>query len=171
MKKALKVGRPTEPGTTVGPLVNKRAVEKVQSHVDDAITKGAKLLVGGKHVDGNYFEPTLMTGITPDMRMCLEETFGPFAGISVFETEEEVLALANSVRVGLAGYFYSKDMNQVWRVARKLQVGMIGINDGIISCCEAPFGGIKESGLGREGSHVGVDEFLNVKYICLSTKA
>jgi len=171
MKKSLKVGRPTDPGTTVGPLVNPRAVEKVKGHVDDAISKGGRLLVGGKQVDGNYFEPTLITGITSDMRMCHEETFGPVAGITVFDTEEEVLEMANNVRVGLAGYFFSRDMNQVWRVSRKLQVGMVGVNDGIISCCEAPFGGIKESGLGREGSHMGVDEFLNVKYLCLSTNS
>lgn len=170
MKKALKVGRPADPGTTVGPLVNSRAVDKVKAHVEDAVSKGAKLLIGGKLVDGNYFEPTLMTGVTPDMRMCHEETFGPIAGITVFDTEEQVLKMTNNVRVGLAGYFFSRDLSQVWRVARKLQVGMVGVNEGIISCCEAPFGGVKESGIGREGSQMGVDEFLNVKYICLSTK-
>lgn len=170
MKKSLRVGKPQEPGITVGPLVNSRAVEKVKVHVEDAIAKGAKLLVGGKHLDGNYFEPTLMTGITNDMQLCHEETFGPVAGIYKFESEDEVVTLANSTRVGLAGYFYSNDVSQIFRVARKLQVGMVGVNEGIISCCEAPFGGVKESGLGREGSHLGIDEFVNVKYICLGIK-
>lgn len=167
MKKSLRVGRPQDPGVTVGPLVNERAVEKVLAHVDDAVSKGAKLLVGGKRVDGNYFEPTLIDGIQEGMRICQEETFGPVAGIYTFETEEQVVQLANLVRVGLAGYFYSRDLSQVMRVSRKLQVGMVGVNEGVISCCEAPFGGVKESGLGREGSHMGVDEFLNVKYVCM----
>ena len=167
MHKSLRVGRPQDPGVTVGPLVNERAVEKVVAHVEDAVKKGAKVLVGGKRVDGNYFEPTLIDGVKEGMRLCQEETFGPVAGICSFETEEQVLQLANGTRVGLAGYFYSRDLSQVMRVARKLQVGMVGVNDGIISCCEAPFGGVKESGLGREGSHLGVEEFLNVKYVCL----
>ena len=167
MQKSLRVGRPQDPGVTIGPLVNERAVHKVMQHVDDAISKGAKLLVGGKRVDGNYFEPTLMDGIKEGMKMTKEETFGPVAGIWTFETEEEVIQLANSTRVGLAAYFFSRDLSQVMRVSRKLQVGMIGVNDGIISCCEAPFGGIKESGLGREGHHLGMEEFLNVKYTCI----
>ena len=170
MSKTLRVGPPEKPGITVGPLVNERAVTKVKAHIEDALTKGGRLLVGGKQIDSNFYEPTLITGVKSDMLMCNEETFGPVAGIVSFDTEEEVISLANSTRVGLAGYFYSRDHSQIWRVARKLQVGMIGINDGIISCCEAPFGGVKESGLGREGSEIGMDEFLSVKYICLSTK-
>lgn len=170
MSKTLRVGPPEQAGITIGPLVNERAVAKVKNHIEDALAKGARLLVGGKQVDSNYYEPTLITGIKRDMLMCNEETFGPVAGIVSFDTEEEVISLANSTRVGLAGYFYSREHSQIWRVARKLQVGMIGINDGIISCCEAPFGGVKESGLGREGSEMGMDEFLSVKYICLSTK-
>lgn len=167
MHKNLRVGRPLDPGVTIGPLVNERAVEKVIAHVDDAVAKGAKILVGGKRIDGNFFEPTLIDGIREGMRICQEETFGPVAGIHTFESEEQVLQLANSVRVGLAGYFYSRDVSQIMRVARKLQVGMVGVNDGIISCCEAPFGGVKESGMGREGSEMGVGEFLNIKYLCL----
>ena len=167
MSRNLRVGPSFDSGVTIGPLVNKKALEKVKSHVEDAVTQGAKLLVGGKLIDGNFFEPTLMTGINQKMKMCHEETFGPVAGIVPFETEEEVLRIANSVRVGLAGYFYSRDLGQIWRVARRLEVGMVGINEGIISCAEAPFGGVKESGLGREGSHLGIEEFVNVKYLCL----
>lgn len=169
MSKKLRMGNPFDSGITIGPLVNQKALTKVKEHVDDAMAHGARLLVGGKHVDGNFFEPTLITGVSKDMKMCHEETFGPVAGIVTFETEEEVLKMANSVRVGLAGYFYSQDMSQIWRVARKLEVGMVGINDGIISCAEAPFGGVKESGLGREGSHLGIEEFVNIKYVCLGS--
>lgn len=167
MKKHLKVGPSLAPGTSIGPLVNGRALEKVKGHVEDAVSKGAKLLVGGKTIDGNFFEPTLLTGVKDDMKMCHDETFGPVAGIIPFETEGEVLERANSVCTGLAGYFYSRDPEQIWRVARKLQVGMIGINEGIISCPEAPFGGMKQSGLGREGSSLGIDEYINIKYLCL----
>lgn len=167
MKKHLKVGPSTAPGSTIGPLVNGRAVEKVKSHVEDAVEKGAKLLVGGKPIDGNFFEPTLLTGVKDEMKMCQEETFGPVAGIIPFESEEEVLQRANAVNTGLAAYFYSRDQQQIWRVARNLQVGMVGINEGIISCPEAPFGGVKQSGLGREGSTLGIDEFVNVKYLCM----
>jgi succinate-semialdehyde dehydrogenase len=167
MKKSLRVGRPQDAGVTVGPLVNNRAVHKVMQHVDDAVSKGAKILVGGKRIDDNYFEPTLIDGIKDDMRIMKEETFGPVAGIVTFDTEDQVLRMANATRVGLAGYFYSRDLSQVMRVSRRLKVGMIGVNDGIISCAEAPFGGVKESGLGREGSHHGVDEFLSIKYICM----
>lgn len=170
ISKNLRVGPPEQAGITVGPLVNERAVAKVKCHIEDALAKGGRLLVGGKQIDSNFYEPTLITGIKPDMLLCNEETFGPVAGIISFESEEEVIALANASRVGLAGYFYSREHSQIWRVARKLQVGMIGINDGIISCCEAPFGGVKESGLGREGSEMGMDEFLSVKYLCLSIK-
>lgn len=167
MAKQLKRGNTLEPGVTVGPLVNERAVEKVKAHVDDAVAKGGKLITGGKHLGGAHFEPTLITNVTSDMQLCHEETFGPLAGVVKFNNEEEVLEMANSVRVGLAGYFYSGDVAQIFRVARRLQVGMVGVNEGIISCCEAPFGGVKESGLGREGSHMGIDEFVNVKYICM----
>jgi succinate-semialdehyde dehydrogenase len=167
MASQLKSGNTLDQAVTVGPLVNERAVEKVKDHVDDAVSKGGKVITGGKHVGGYNFEPTLITNVSKDMKLCSEETFGPLAGVVKFDSEEEVLELANSVRVGLAGYFYSGNIAQIWRVARRLQVGMVGVNEGIISCSEAPFGGVKESGLGREGSHLGIDEFVNIKYICL----
>jgi succinate-semialdehyde dehydrogenase len=167
MAQELIVGDGSDSNTTIGPLINYKAVEKVQIHVNDAITKGGNLVYGGKHIKGNFFEPTLITNVNTDMQFSQEETFGPLAGIFKFKTEDEVLSLANASRVGLAGYFYSNEMSQIWRVAKRLQVGMIGVNEGIISTTEAPFGGVKESGLGREGSHFGTDEFVNIKYICL----
>ncbi|XP_015795330.1 uncharacterized protein LOC107371700 [Tetranychus urticae] len=169
MAKSLKVGDPLDMSTTVGPLVNSKGLEKVKVHVEDALSKGGKLIVGGKHLHGNFFEPTLISNISENMKLCSEETFGPLAAIHPFETESQVIAAANSCRAGLAGYFYSSSIDQIWRVSKALQVGMVGVNAGIISCCEAPFGGVKESGLGREGSHLGIDEFTNVKYICLGS--
>lgn len=171
MSSELVIGNGMDEKTTVGPLINDRAVEKVKSHVEDALSKGAKLVQGGKKLTAKnncyFYEPTLITGATKEMIIAKEETFGPVAAIFKFKTEEEVLRHANNCRRGLAGYFYSRDYAQIERVARKLEVGMIGINDGLLSTCEAPFGGVKESGLGREGSHFGVDEFLHVKYVCL----
>ncbi|OTF73803.1 hypothetical protein BLA29_004528, partial [Euroglyphus maynei] len=169
MEKELIVGDGFDERATIGPLINGKAVEKVLSHVEDAQNKGAKILLGGqKHEQGeNFFQPTLLTDATSDMLIAQEETFGPVAAIFRFKTEDEVIRMANDCRRGLAGYFYSQDYAQIERVTKNLQVGMIGINDGILSCCEAPFGGIKESGLGREGgSPFGVDEFLNIKYVC-----
>jgi succinate-semialdehyde dehydrogenase len=167
MAQQLKPGDALDEATTVGSLVNERAVEKVKGHVEDALSKGGALVTGGKALGGNHFEPTLITGVTHDMKLCHEETFGPVAGIVQFKDEEEVLKMANSPRVGLAGYFFSQDLAQIWRVARRLEVGMVGVNDGVISMPEAPFGGVKESGIGREGSHLGIDEFVNIKYICM----
>lgn len=169
MKKQLKVGNPLDEDTTIGPLVNSNAVEKVRLHIDNAVSMGAKVITGGKVIKGNFFEPTILTHISSDMVLCQEETFGPVAPIYRFENEEDVIKKANSNRVGLAGYFFSSNHDQIWRVARALQVGMVGVNTGIISCCEAPFGGVKESGLGREGSHFGTEEFTNVKYICIGS--
>lgn len=169
MKNQLKIGDPLDVDTTIGPLVNSKAVQKVELHIENAVSKGAKVIIGGKVIKGNFFEPTILTNISSDMLLCQEETFGPVAPICRFENEKDVINKANSNRVGLAGYFYSSNHDQIWRVARALQVGMVGINTGIISCCEAPFGGIKESGLGREGSHMGIEEFTNVKYICIGS--
>lgn len=169
MQEQIRLGDPLDPKTTAGPLVNSRAVEKVKRHVDDAVSKGAKIVIGGKVKEGNFFEPTILTGINRSMDLCGEETFGPVASIFKFDSEKDVIEKANNTRVGLAGYFYSNQHDQIWRVARALQVGMVGVNQGIISCCEAPFGGIKESGMGREGSHLGIEEFTNVKYICLGS--
>jgi len=144
-------------------------VEKVGNLVDDAMKKGAKVLAGGKRhsIGERFFEPTLLTNVTKDMDIANQEIFGPVAAIQRFKAEEDVISLANDSRVGLAGYFYSRDLAQIFRVARRLEVGMVGVNEGIFSSCEAGFGGVKESGLGREGSHYGIDEFSNIKFVCL----
>jgi len=155
--------------TTLGSLINANAVKKVEAHVQNAIEGGAKLVVGGKSPKANHFEPTLIVDAKHDMLCCQEETFGPVAAIVKFSTEEEALELANSVRHGLAAYFYSQDLGQINRVSKKLESGMVGVNEGVISTCEVPFGGVKESGLGREGGHLGLEEFQEVKYICLCT--
>lgn len=165
--KKLKVGRGTETGVTTGPLINKAAVEKVEEHITDATSKGAKVILGGKALGGNFFEPTVITGVTSDMKVAREETFGPVAPLFRFKTEEEAIKLANATEFGLAAYFYSRDVGRVWRVGEGLEYGIIGINEGIISSEVAPFGGVKESGLGREGSHHGVEEFLEIKYMLM----
>ncbi|XP_070558115.1 succinate-semialdehyde dehydrogenase, mitochondrial-like [Ptychodera flava] len=164
----LVVGDGFDSDTTQGPLINVRAVEKVESHIDDAVSMGAKVVCGGQRhqLGGSFFQPTVMTGVSEDMLACREETFGPLAPVVKFDTEEEALAIANGTRVGLAGYFFSNDISQIWRVAEELEVGMVGINDGLISSEVAPFGGVKESGLGREGSRYGIDEYLNLKNLC-----
>lgn len=164
----MQVGDGFQPQTTLGPLINSKAVEKVEQHVADAISKGAKVVVGGKRhaLGGNFFEPTLVTNVSREMLACQEETFGPMASVIRFKTEKEAVELANSTRVGLAGYFYTENISQAWRVAKALEVGMVGVNEGVISCAEAAFGGVKESGLGREGSRYGLDEFTHIKYIC-----
>lgn len=164
----MQVGDGFQPQTTLGPLINSKAVKKVEHHMADAVGKGAKVVVGGKRhtLGGNFFEPTLVTNVSRDMLVCKEETFGPVASVIRFKTENEAVELANSTRVGLAGYFYTENISQAWRVARALEVGMVGVNEGIISCAEAAFGGVKESGLGREGSRYGLDEFTHIKYIC-----
>ena len=156
-------------GATQGPLIDDRAVEKVESHVADAISKGARVLVGGKRHSrgGRFFEPTILTGVTPAMAVAKEETFGPVAPLFRFSTEAEAIALANDTEFGLAAYFYGRDIARVWRVAEALEYGIVGINTGIISTEVAPFGGVKESGIGREGSKYGLDEFLEIKYLCM----
>ncbi len=166
---ALKVGRGTETGIEVGPLIEAAAVRKAQEHVDDAVAKGATLTLGGKPhaLGGLFFEPTVLANCNAEMKIAREETFGPVAPIFKFETEEEVIKLANDSDVGLAGYFYARDLGRVFRVAEALEVGLLGVNDGVIANEVAPFGGVKESGLGREGSKYGVDEYLEIKYVSL----
>jgi succinate-semialdehyde dehydrogenase/glutarate-semialdehyde dehydrogenase len=167
---ALKVGPGTETGVTQGPLIDEKAVAKIEEHIADAKAKGATVLIGGKrHVLGGlFFEPTVVSGATSDMLFAKEETFGPLAPVFAFDTEEEVLALANDSEFGLAAYFYSRDVGRVMRVAERLESGMVGVNTGLISTAEAPFGGVKQSGLGREGSKYGLDEFQEIKYVCLA---
>lgn len=161
--KAFKVGNGFESGITHGPLVHDRAIDKVDSHVRDAEKKGGKVIVGGQKLPDlgpNFYQPTVITGVTTEMALASEETFGPVAGLFPFETEEEVVKIANSTPVGLAGYFFSKDLQRVYRVAEALDVGMVGVNTGLISDPAAPFGGVKESGFGREGSKYGVEEYM-----------
>jgi len=154
--------------TTIGPLINKSAVLKVENHIADATAKGAKVVAGGKRHErgGNFFEPTVITRMTSEMLVSTEETFGPLAPLYRFETEDEVIEMANDSEFGLAAYFYSNDIRRIWRVAEKIEAGMVGINTGLISTEVAPFGGIKQSGLGREGSKYGTDDYLEIKYIC-----
>ncbi|XP_078482146.1 succinate-semialdehyde dehydrogenase, mitochondrial-like [Ciona intestinalis] len=167
MKEELILGDTMDPNVTIGPLINEKAVQKVESHVEDAVRLGAKVVYGGKRGPTSFFyEPTLLTDINKQMKCLNEETFGPVAPIMKFKSEEEVLDMANDTRFGLAGYFYSNDVAQCWRVAEKLEVGMVGINEGFVNTTEAPFGGVKESGLGREGSQFALDEFTEIKYMC-----
>jgi succinate-semialdehyde dehydrogenase / glutarate-semialdehyde dehydrogenase len=163
----LKVGNGVEDGITTGPLINAAAVKKVEEHIADALSKGGKLAAGGKAMGGNFFEPTIITGVTANMAIAREETFGPVAPLFKFKTEEEVITAANATEFGLACYFYSRDIGRIWRVGEALEYGMIGINEGIISTAEAPFGGVKQSGLGREGSSHGMEEYLEVKYMMM----
>uniref|UniRef100_A0A672FFY5 Succinate-semialdehyde dehydrogenase n=1 Tax=Salarias fasciatus TaxID=181472 RepID=A0A672FFY5_SALFA len=167
MDAELRMGHGSDPQTTQGPLINQRAADKVEQQVSDAVSRGASVLRGGKRLHGSFMEPTLLVDVSTDMLCTKEETFGPLVPVIRFNTEKEAVAVANSANVGLAGYFFSQDVNQIWRVAEDLEVGMVGVNEGIVSSAEAPFGGVKESGLGREGSKYGVDEYLEVKYMCL----
>ena len=166
----LRVGSGVETGVNQGPLINLAAVEKVEELVADALAKGATLVTGGKRhaLGGCFYEPTVLTGITGEMRIAHEEIFGPVAAIQRFQGEEQVLRLANDTEFGLAAYFYSRDMGRIWRVAEGLESGMVGVNEGLISTEVAPFGGVKQSGLGREGSSIGLDEYLEVKYISMA---
>jgi succinate-semialdehyde dehydrogenase/glutarate-semialdehyde dehydrogenase len=153
----------------VGPLIDLPGIEKVQRHVVDARERGAELLLGGERheLGAQFFQPTVMTGITDAMAMSNEETFGPVAGISRFATEQEAVAKANDTPFGLSAYFYSRDMGRIWRVSEALEYGILGINTGVVSTEVAPFGGVKESGIGREGSKYGIDEWLETKYLCM----
>jgi succinate-semialdehyde dehydrogenase/glutarate-semialdehyde dehydrogenase len=165
--KGFKVGAGTEPGVVIGPLIDENGVRKVEAHVADAVGKGAKVVLGGKRhaLGGLFFQPTVLTGVTPDMQVSFEETFGPVAPLIRFKSEEEVIRLANNTEFGLSGYFYSRDIGRIWRTAEQMETGIVGVNVGIISTEIAPFGGVKQSGLGREGSKYGLEEYLEVKYI------
>jgi succinate-semialdehyde dehydrogenase/glutarate-semialdehyde dehydrogenase len=163
---ALVVGDGLEGVTQQGPLINPAAVDKVERHVQDAVAHGGKLLAGGARIRGNFFQPTVITEVTPQAALFREETFGPLAGIVRFDTEAEAIALANDTTAGLAAYFYTRDLDRAWRVSEALQYGMVGLNTGLLSTTVAPFGGMKESGLGREGSSFGMSEYLETKLVC-----
>jgi succinate-semialdehyde dehydrogenase / glutarate-semialdehyde dehydrogenase len=167
--KGMKVGYGMDAGVTVGPLIDAKAIEKVEEHLQDALAGGATLLTGGKRSElgGSFFEPTVVANVKPDMKLAHEETFGPLAGVIRFRDEAEAIRLANDTEFGLASYFYARDLSRVWRVAEALEAGMVGINTGLISTEVAPFGGVKQSGLGREGSKYGLEDFMEVKYLCM----
>ena len=166
---AMKVGYGMDAGTEVGPLIDEKAVEKVEEHLQDAIAGGASVLAGGQRNErgGSFFNPTVVAGVKPDMKLAREETFGPLAGVIRFTDEADAIRMANDTEFGLASYFYARDLSRVWRVAEALEAGMVGINTGLISTEVAPFGGVKQSGLGREGSHYGLDDYMEVKYLCM----
>jgi succinate-semialdehyde dehydrogenase/glutarate-semialdehyde dehydrogenase len=165
----LKVGDGLKGETQQGPLIDMKAVEKVEEHIADAVKKGATVIMGGKRstLGHSFFEPTILANVTPQMAVAREETFGPVAPLFRFKTEEDAVRLANDTEFGLASYFYSRDIGRVWRVAEQLESGIVGINTGIISTEVAPFGGVKESGVGREGSKYGIEDFLEIKYLCM----
>lgn len=166
---ALKVAPAHEDGAQQGPLINASAVAKVEEHIADAVSKGAKILAGGKPhaLGGSFFEPTVLGDVTPEMQVARDETFGPLAAIFRFDTEAEAIAMANDTEFALASYLYTRDLGRAWRVSEALEYGMVGVNEGLISTEVAPFGGIKQSGLGREGSHYGIDDYIEQKYMCL----
>ena len=166
----LKVGDGLKPGVDQGPLIDSNAVAKVEEHIADAVGKGARIVVGGKRheLGGSFFQPTVLIGVTPTMAVAREETFGPVAPLFRFKTEEEAIAMANDTEFGLASYFFSRDIGRIWRVAESLESGLVGVNAGVISTVEAPFGGFKESGVGREGSKYGIDDYLQIKYVCMA---
>ncbi|MDP2084755.1 MAG: aldehyde dehydrogenase family protein, partial [Gemmobacter sp.] len=166
----MKVGDGLKPGTDLGPLINMAAVEKVEEHIADALEKGGEVIAGGKRHGngGTFFEPTIITGVTQKMKVAQEETFGPLAPLFRFDTEEQVIGYANDTIFGLAAYFYARDIGRITRVQEQLEYGIVGVNTGIISTEVAPFGGVKQSGLGREGSRHGIEDYLELKYICLS---
>jgi succinate-semialdehyde dehydrogenase/glutarate-semialdehyde dehydrogenase len=167
---ALKVGAGTEPDVLVGPLIDEQALAKVERHVADALNGGAEVVTGGgRHARGHtFFQPTVLTGVTTSMVMTAEETFGPVAGVGRFATEQEAVEVANATPYGLAAYFYSRDVGRIWRVSEALEYGIVGINTGFISTEVAPFGGMKESGIGREGSKYGIEEWLELKYLAIA---
>lgn len=166
--KKLKVGNGFEPGVLQGPLIDRAAVEKVEEHIQDAVSQGARVLLGGKRhsLGQTFFEPTVLGDVTPRMKVAREETFGPVAPLFRFESDEQAIQMANDTEFGLASYFYSRNIGRIWRAAEGLECGMVGINTGLISNEVAPFGGVKQSGLGREGSHYGIEEFVEIKYLC-----
>jgi succinate-semialdehyde dehydrogenase/glutarate-semialdehyde dehydrogenase len=167
--KSIKIGNGLDQGVSQGPLIDQQAIEKVERHVADAISKGARLVIGGKRssLGGTYYEPTVLAGVNSSMLITTEETFGPVAPVIPFDNDEDVVKLANSSQFGLASYFYSRDIGRIWKIAEALEFGMVGVNTGLISNEVAPFGGVKQSGLGREGSSWGIDEYLEMKYVCI----
>jgi succinate-semialdehyde dehydrogenase/glutarate-semialdehyde dehydrogenase len=167
--KGMKVGNGMEAGVTQGPLIDKAAIEKVEEHIADAVAKGAKILTGGKRhaLGGTFFEPTVLANVNTTMKVTKEETFGPVAPLFRFKDEKEAIRLANDTEFGLASYFYGRDIGRIWRVAEALEYGIVGINTGLISTEIAPFGGVKESGIGREGSKYGIEDYLVIKYLCM----
>lgn len=167
---ALRVGNGAEAGVNIGPLIDAAGLAKVEEHVSDALSKGARVLTGGARSDlgGTFYQPTVLADVKPGMKILAEETFGPVAPIIAFETVDEAIEMANDTEFGLASYFYARDLSRVWKVAEALEYGMVGINTGLISTAEVPFGGIKSSGLGREGSKYGIDDYLEIKYLCMS---
>lgn len=169
MNSELTVGDGTKADVNIGPLIDEKAVQKVSEHVQDAVDHGAELILGGHPhpLGGNFFTPTLISSVTEDMKVAKEETFGPLAAVFPFDDEETAIAMANDTQYGLASYFYSRDLGRVWRVSDALEYGMVGINTGLISNAAAPFGGVKASGLGREGGHQGLEEYLEIKYLCI----
>jgi len=167
--RTLRVGDGMEPGVTIGPLINAEALAKVEGHVSDAVGKGARVLIGGKRhaAGGLFYEPTVLADVIPSMKITREETFGPVAPLYRFGHDAEAVAMANATAYGLAAYFYSRDVGRIFRAAEALEYGIIGVNTGMISTEVAPFGGMKESGIGREGGKYGIDEFLEIKYLCM----
>jgi succinate-semialdehyde dehydrogenase/glutarate-semialdehyde dehydrogenase len=167
---ALQVGDGFNDGITTGPLISDNAVVKVQDHLDDILANGGAVLTGGAahELGGSFFQPTIVTGVTKDMKVAREETFGPLAPLFKFDDVDDVIAQANDTIFGLAAYFYASDLSRVYKIAEELEYGIVGVNTGIISTEVAPFGGIKQSGLGREGSHHGIEEFMEMKYVCMS---
>ena len=165
--RGIKVGNGFEPGINQGPMIDGNAVAKVEAHIADALEKGARVVVGGARIDDRFFTPTVIADVTSEMLCTKEETFGPLAPVMKFKTEAEAVALANATEFGLASYFYSRDVGRIFRVGEALEYGMVGINTGLISVAEVPFGGVKQSGLGREGSHQGIEDYVEVKYLCL----
>jgi succinate-semialdehyde dehydrogenase/glutarate-semialdehyde dehydrogenase len=165
----LKVGDGLKGETQQGPLIDEKAVAKVEEHIADAVKKGARIIAGGKRhaLGGTFFEPTILADVTPAMAVAKEETFGPVAPLFRFKTDEEAIRMSNDTEFGLAAYFYSRDIGRIWRVAEGIEYGIVGINTGLISTEVAPFGGVKESGLGREGSKYGIEDYLVIKYMCL----
>ncbi len=166
----LKLGRGTEEGVQMGPLIDAKALAKMQDHLKDVLDQGGTLVAGGKQPElgGTFFEPTIVTGVTQGMKVAREETFAPLAPVIRFKTEEDVIAMANATQFGLAAYFYARDLSRVWRVAEALETGMVGVNTPMIVSEMAPFGGAKQSGLGREGSKYGIEGYLELKLVCIS---
>ena len=165
--RGIKVGNGFEPGINQGPMIDGNAVAKVEAHISDALAKGARVVVGGARIDDRFFTPTVLADVSSEMLCTKEETFGPLAPVAKFKTEAEAIALANDTEFGLASYFYSRDVGRIFRVGEALEYGMVGVNTGLISTSEVPFGGFKQSGLGREGSHQGIEDYVEVKYLCL----